>query len=181
MRILVVLALIVLPVAAPAAVVSDRPRARYYPAAGADSWRTTSRPSALPICSSRSMPSTASGSMAAQPSSPSLSGRISWITHCRMAARKGRPGPRRRPRVSSLRLPDLKVAVVQRLVVGDRVISHMRFTGHFTGTFMGHSGAGQPVDFIATDILRVRNGRITDNWHLEDNLTFLQQIGVVAQ
>jgi predicted ester cyclase len=77
-------------------------------------------------------------------------------------------------------VPDLKVAVVQRLVVGDRVVSHLRFTGHFTGTFLGHTGAGQPVDFIATDILRVRNGRITDNWHLEDNLTFLQQIGVVA-
>jgi len=36
------------------------------------------------------------------------------------------------------------------------------------------------VDFIATDILRVRDGRITDNWHLEDNLTFLQQIGMVT-
>ena len=38
-----------------------------------------------------------------------------------------------------------------------------------------------PSDFIATDIVRVRHGRITDNWHLEDNLTFLQQIGVVTQ
>jgi hypothetical protein len=27
------------------------------------------------------------------------------------------------------------------------------------------------------DILRVRDGMITDNWHLEDNLTFLRQIG----
>ena len=37
---------------------------------------------------------------------------------------------------------------------------------------------GQPVDFIATDILRVRHGRITDNWHIEDNLTLLQEMGV---
>jgi hypothetical protein len=44
-----------------------------------------------------------------------------------------------------------------------------------------HKGNGQPVDFIATDIVRVRHGRITDNWHLEDNLTFLQPIGVVTQ
>lgn len=75
-------------------------------------------------------------------------------------------------------VPDLKVAVVQRLVVGDRVVSHLRFTGHFTGSFMGAAGRGQPIDFIATDILRVRSGRITDNWHLEDNLTFLKQIGL---
>jgi hypothetical protein len=31
----------------------------------------------------------------------------------------------------------------------------------------GHTGSGQPVHFIAIDILRIRNGRITDNWHLE--------------
>jgi predicted ester cyclase len=94
---------------------------------------------------------------------------------------QGPSGPAQASKAFLAAVPDLKVAVIQRLVVGDRVVSHMHFTGHFTGTFMGHTGAGQPVDFIATDILRVRNGRITDNWHLEDNLTFLQQIGVVAQ
>jgi len=94
---------------------------------------------------------------------------------------QGPAGPAQASKGFLTAVPDLKVAVVQRLVVGNRVVSHMRFTGHFTGTFMGHTGSGQPVDFIATDILRVRNGRITDNWHLEDNLTFLQQIGVVAQ
>jgi predicted ester cyclase len=94
---------------------------------------------------------------------------------------QGPTGPAQASKSFMAAVPDLKVAVLQRLVVGDRVVSHMRFTGHFTGTFLGHSGSGQPVDFIATDILRVRNGRITDNWHLEDNLTFLQQIGIVAQ
>jgi predicted ester cyclase len=69
--------------------------------------------------------------------------------------------------------------VLQRLVVGDRVVSHLRFTGHFTGTFRGTSGNGQSVDFIATDILKISGGKITDNWHLEDNLTFLRQIGSV--
>ena len=56
----------------------------------------------------------------------------------------------------------------------------MRFTGHFTGKFRGIQGQGQPVDFIATDILKVTDGKITDNWHLEDNLTFLTQIGAVS-
>jgi hypothetical protein len=61
-------------------------------------------------------------------------------------------------------VPDLKITVVQRLVVGDRVVSHLRFTGHFAGTFQGVQGHGQLVDFIATDILCVQDGRITDNW-----------------
>ena len=78
-------------------------------------------------------------------------------------------------------VPDLQATVAQRLVVGDRVVSHLRFTGHFTGVFMGRQGSGQAVDFIATDILRVRDGKITDNWHLEDNLGFMQQAGLLAK
>lgn len=76
-------------------------------------------------------------------------------------------------------VPDLAVEVQQMIVSGDRVVSHLRFTGHFTGTFNGVKGQGQAVNFIATDLYRIADGRIAENWHLEDNLTFLQQIGVV--
>jgi len=93
---------------------------------------------------------------------------------------QGASGPAQASRSFLTAVPDLEIAVVQRLVVGDRVISHLRFTGHFTGAFMGHAGTGQSIHFIAIDILRVRDGRITDNWHLEDNLSFLQQIDVVT-
>jgi predicted ester cyclase len=91
---------------------------------------------------------------------------------------QGPTGPIAASRTFLAAVPDLKVAVVQRIVVQDRVVSHLRFTGHFTGTFHGTPGRGQAVDFIATDILRVAQGKITDNWHLEDNLTFLTQIGM---
>lgn len=94
---------------------------------------------------------------------------------------QGPTGPARASAAFLAAVPDLRVTVVQRLVVADRVVSHLRFTGHFTGSFDGRRGTGQAVDFIATDIVRVRDGRITDNWHLEDNLTFLQQIGAVPQ
>jgi len=93
---------------------------------------------------------------------------------------QGPSGPATASKAFLTAVPDLKMEVVQRLVVGDRVVSHLRFTGHFTGTFQGVQGHGQPVDFIATDILRIQGGRITDNWHLEDNLTFLQQVGLVT-
>lgn len=76
-------------------------------------------------------------------------------------------------------VPDLKVEVQEMMLVGDRVVGRLRFTGHYTGSFQGKPGDGRPVDFIATDIYRVANGRIAENWHLEDNLTLLQQLGVV--
>ncbi|WP_321908316.1 MULTISPECIES: ester cyclase [unclassified Paraburkholderia] len=97
----------------------------------------------------------------------------------------GRPqgvaGPLAASKVFHGAVPDVHADVEQMIVTGDRVVTHLHFTGHFTGTFNGVQGKGQPVDFIATDIYRIRDGKITDNWHLEDNLTFLQQLGVVAK
>ena len=77
-------------------------------------------------------------------------------------------------------VPDLRCEVRQMIVAGNRVVTHLHFTGHFTGSFMGKAGQGQKVDFIATDIYRISEGRIAADWHLEDNLTFLQQMGFVA-
>ena len=79
-------------------------------------------------------------------------------------------------------VPDLHCEVLQQIIVQDRVVSHLRFTGHFSGEFGKLHGRGQSVDFIATDIIRIdARGQIIDNWHLEDNLTFLKQIGAVPQ
>ena len=82
-------------------------------------------------------------------------------------------------------VPDLRVEVEEMLIVGDRVIGRLRFTGHFTGTFgngaAARQGDGRAIDFIATDIYRIADGRIAENWHLEDNLTLLQQLGAVSQ
>jgi predicted ester cyclase len=74
-------------------------------------------------------------------------------------------------------VPDLSVVVEKMVVAGDYVTVHMHFTGHFTGKFGDTTGKGQPIAFIATDLLKVENGRITDNWHIEDNLTLLKQMG----
>lgn len=78
-------------------------------------------------------------------------------------------------------VPDLVVAVVQQLVVGDRVVSQVRLTGHFTGKLGDAQGTGQAIDFLAIDILRVQGGKVTDNWHLEDNLGFEQQAGLLPK
>jgi len=76
-------------------------------------------------------------------------------------------------------VPDIRCDIEQLVVAGDRVVVHLRFTGHFTGKFKQVNGQGQVVDFIATDIYRIVNGRIAENWHLEDNLSFLEQMGIV--
>jgi predicted ester cyclase len=98
---------------------------------------------------------------------------------------QGPEGPVFASRSFRAAVPDLHLDVEEMMVVGDRVIGRLRFAGHFTGTFGSGAGVrqgdGRTIDFIATDIYRIANGRIAENWHLEDNLTFLQQIGVLGK
>jgi predicted ester cyclase len=94
----------------------------------------------------------------------------------------GRPQGPEGPAFASRRfraaVPDLEVTVEKMIVAGEYVTVHMNFTGHFTGRFGQIQGKGQSVPFIATDLVKIANGRITDNWHIEDNLTLLQEMGV---
>jgi predicted ester cyclase len=76
-------------------------------------------------------------------------------------------------------IPDLRAEIEELLVVKDRAVVRYIFAGHFTGTFKDLKGDGRKISFRAVDIYRVQNGQISDNWHLEDNLSLMQQLGVV--
>lgn len=95
----------------------------------------------------------------------------------------GRPqgveGPLSASKMFRSAVPDLTCDVDQLIVSGDRVVALLRFKGHFTGEAHGKKGTGQAIDFIATDIYRVADGKIAEDWHLEDNLTLLKQLGVI--
>lgn len=78
-------------------------------------------------------------------------------------------------------VPDMQVTVEQMIIAGPYVTVHMHFDGHFTGEMSSVKGHGQPIHFIATDLLKITDGRITDNWHIEDNLTLLTQMGIVKR
>jgi predicted ester cyclase len=98
---------------------------------------------------------------------------------------QGRPQGPRGPIVASQHfreaIPDLSVSVEEMFIVGDRVIGRLRFKGHFTGRFNGVQGKGQAVDFSAVDIYQIKNGKISTNWHLEDNLRLLEDMGVIER
>lgn len=76
-------------------------------------------------------------------------------------------------------VPDLRCEVEQMIISGDRVVSHLHFYGTFTGTFGKLKGKGQKIDFIATDIYEIADGKIAANWHIEDNLTLMKQLGAL--
>lgn len=76
--------------------------------------------------------------------------------------------------------PDGRVRVLQQMLVGDRIVSHLRVTGTFTGRRQATAGAGQSIDYLATDIMRVAGGLIVDNWHVEDHDTLYRQLAAPA-
>ena len=92
---------------------------------------------------------------------------------------QGTAGPLQASKTFRGAVPDLTAEIQDMVVAGDRVSVHLRFKGHFTGRFGDIAGTGQAIDFQAFDLYRVENGQITENWHLEDNLGLMQQMGIL--
>ena len=69
-------------------------------------------------------------------------------------------------------VPDIHCEIEDLLVVGDKVTARLSFTGTHNG---------KNISFSAIDILHVKDGKITEDWHLEDNLTLKQQLGLIAE
>lgn len=95
---------------------------------------------------------------------------------------KGRPQGPEGPLIASKEfrqaVPDLSVTVKSVYLLKNKVISQLLFKGHFTGTFGKSKGKGQAITFSAVDMYTIEHEKIINNWHLEDNLTLMQQLGL---
>ena len=91
---------------------------------------------------------------------------------------QGLAGPLQASRTFRTAVPNLSAEITDMVVAGDRVAVHLRLKGHFTGRFGDVVGKGQVIDFQAFDLYRIHGGQIAENWHLEDNLGLMQQMGI---
>jgi predicted ester cyclase len=76
-------------------------------------------------------------------------------------------------------LPDLRIEILDQIAEGGGVATRKRFTGTHGGPFLGVPASGLPIDFEVIDILRSRDGRITDHWVVVDQLGLLTQLGAM--
>ena len=76
-------------------------------------------------------------------------------------------------------VPDLSAEITDMVVAGDRVAVRLRLKGHFTGRFGDVVGEGQVINFQAFDLYRIQGTQIAENWHLEDNLGLMKQMGIL--
>ncbi len=62
---------------------------------------------------------------------------------------------------------------------GDRVATKKTFSGTHTAEGIGIPPTGNRVTIQYVDILRLRDGRIIEHWLSMDQLSFMQQLGVI--
>jgi steroid delta-isomerase-like uncharacterized protein len=77
-------------------------------------------------------------------------------------------------------LPDLHAVIHDQVADDDKVVTRKTLRGTHQGDLLGIPPSGKTVDIDVIDILRVRDGRITDHWNLVDQLSLMRQLGVIS-
>ena len=75
--------------------------------------------------------------------------------------------------------PNLNVTIDDIIAEGDKVVVRSTWSGTHQGEFMGIPATGKRVSFAVFDIVRYANGKMVEHWGQMDNLSMLQQLGVV--
>lgn len=73
-------------------------------------------------------------------------------------------------------VPDLRCAIEEMNIIGNKVILRLAFTGYFSGKMGEIKGQGQLISFKAVDMYTFKDGQIFTNWHLEDMQTLTKQL-----
>jgi steroid delta-isomerase-like uncharacterized protein len=75
-------------------------------------------------------------------------------------------------------LADLHVVIHDQLAEADRVATRKTLRGTHQGDFLGVPPTGKVIAIEVIDILRLKDGQITDHWNLVDQHGLLQQLGL---
>jgi predicted ester cyclase len=75
--------------------------------------------------------------------------------------------------------PDMRMEVVELIAEGDTVVGRFTCSATHLGEWLGHAPTGRRFERVdEVGIFRLRDGRITQAWSLEDTLSRLRQLGL---
>ncbi len=77
--------------------------------------------------------------------------------------------------------PDARFTIDDMIAEGDQVVTKKTFTGTNTGEFGGVPATGRGVSLQYVDIMRVHDGRIVQHWLSMNQLTWMQQLGLIPE
>lgn len=75
--------------------------------------------------------------------------------------------------------PDFTYRIDLAVAEDDLVVQYLQATGTMRGDFLGMTATGKSATWNETHIVRIRDGRIAEHWGVIDQLSMLQQLGVI--
>lgn len=75
--------------------------------------------------------------------------------------------------------PDYRFEIIDQIAEGDLVLTRSWVRGTQQGEFLGQPGTGQTFEITLNNVMRIRDGKIVDEWDEFDTLSFLSQLGIV--
>ncbi len=73
--------------------------------------------------------------------------------------------------------PDLDLTIQDEVAAGDRVAVRWTWTGTHAGDLMGMPPTGKRVHTVGMGVYRVVDGKIAEEWVLEDMMGIMHQLG----
>jgi predicted SnoaL-like aldol condensation-catalyzing enzyme len=74
-------------------------------------------------------------------------------------------------------IPDLHAAELDVVAQGDEILVRLVVTGTQKGALLGVPASGNPVRWDASDLYKLKNGKIVEEWAAEDFTAFLNDTG----
>jgi predicted ester cyclase len=103
-----------------------------------------------------------------------------WVNHDpSLPPLQGKAGARQLVALFQAGFPDVRVTVEDIFGAGDKVAFGFAIDGTNTGSLMDMAPTGKKVHVVGHGIIRVVDGKVTDNWVTADFMGLMQRLGVI--
>jgi steroid delta-isomerase-like uncharacterized protein len=75
--------------------------------------------------------------------------------------------------------PDFHADIHWQAADGEMVTTYKTYHGTHLGLFLGVAPTGRKIHFETVDVMRVRNGKITEHWGVANLFSLMQQLGAI--
>jgi predicted ester cyclase len=75
--------------------------------------------------------------------------------------------------------PDVTATIKVMVAEGDKVAFQVTWRGTHQGEFMSIAPTGNKIEMTNTDIFRIAAGKVAEGWATMDNLSLMQQLGII--
>ena len=92
---------------------------------------------------------------------------------------KGPAGARESMQLYTTAFPDSTIVIERQIAEGDYVVQHLRTSGTHTGPLGPIPATGKKTDVTGVIISKLQGGKVVETWSLWDQLSLMQQLGVI--